>query len=244
MNQLSHARRCLTRPPASGLTGTKITVITAATAIPAARTPHARRLGPGTSLSHRYRPPLTAPSRPARHVDLVAAPDHLYLHQPGHGHRRPADRNDADMTSTPPSGHKPARRRAAVAVLIAAAALGTAAIPAFAARATYISPGNYLDLVIGRGWTEAAYQHWLTATVIAALLPPPPCSQGPLGAKPEPQPQPNPAPGRTTAAHQGPEVNRTNRAATSTPDMSAPGTLDGRLESGRIGRRRATGGGG
>ena len=60
------------------------------------------------------------------------------------------------MTSTPPSGHKPARRRAAVAVLIAAAALGTAAIPAFAARATYISPGNYLDLVIGRGWTEAA----------------------------------------------------------------------------------------
>jgi len=109
------------------------------------------------------------------------------------------------MTSTPPRGHKPARRRAAVAVLITAAALGTAAIPAFAARATRISPGNYLDFVIGRGWTEAAYQHWLATTLIAALLPPPPCrSQGPPGAKPEPQPQPNSAPGRTTAAHQGP----------------------------------------
>ena len=120
------------------------------------------------------------------------------------------------MTSTSPRGHKPARRRAAVEVLIAAtaaAALGTAAIPAFAARATHISPGNYLDSVIGRGWTEAAYQHWLTTTLTTALLPPPPCrSQGPPGAKPEPQPQPNPAPGQTTAAHQGPEVNQTNRA--------------------------------
>lgn len=112
------------------------------------------------------------------------------------------------MTSTPPRAHKPVRRRAAVAALIAAAAtavLGTAAMPAFAARATHISPGNYLNFVIGRGWTEAAYQHWLATTLIAALLPPPPCrSQGPPGAKPEPQPQPNPAPGRTTAAHQGP----------------------------------------
>ena len=63
------------------------------------------------------------------------------------------------MTSTPPRGHKPALRRVAVEVLIAAAAaaaLGTAALPAFAARATHISPGNYLDFVIGRGWTEAA----------------------------------------------------------------------------------------
>jgi hypothetical protein len=111
------------------------------------------------------------------------------------------------MTSTPPSGHKPARRRAAVAVLVVAttnAALGIAAIPAFSARATHISPGNYLDLVISRGWTEAAYQHWLATTLTAAFLPPPPRrSQGPPGAKPEPQPQPNPAPGQTTAAHQG-----------------------------------------
>ena len=39
MNQLSHTRRCLTHvhtPLASGLTGTKITLITVATAIPAA----------------------------------------------------------------------------------------------------------------------------------------------------------------------------------------------------------------
>jgi hypothetical protein len=41
MNQLSHARGCLTPPTftpplASGLTGTKITLITVATAIPAA----------------------------------------------------------------------------------------------------------------------------------------------------------------------------------------------------------------
>ena len=110
------------------------------------------------------------------------------------------------MTSTPPRGHKPARRRGAVEVLIAAtaaAALGTTAIPAFAARATHISPGNYLDFVIGRGWTEAAYQHWLTTTLTAALLPPLPYrSQGPPGAKPEPQPQPNPAPGRTTIKDQ------------------------------------------
>jgi hypothetical protein len=105
--------------------------------------------------------------------------------------------------STAPRGHKPARRRAAAAMLIATAALGTAAIPAFAARATHISPGNYLDLVIGPDWTEAAYQHWLATTLIAALLPPPPShSQSPPSAKPEPQPQPNPAPGRTTAAHQ------------------------------------------
>lgn len=138
------------------------------------------------------------------------APDHLYLHQPEHGHHRPANSTDIDMTSTSPSGHKPARHRAAVEVLIAAtaaAAFGTAATPAFAARATHISPGNYyLDFVIGRGWTEAAYRHWLTTTLTAALLPPPPCrSQGPPGARPEPQPQPNPAPGRTTAARQGPE---------------------------------------
>ncbi len=127
------------------------------------------------------------------------------------------------MASTPPRGHKPAWRRAAVAVLIAAAAivtLGTAAIPAVAARATHISRGIYLDFVIGRSWTEAAYQHWLAITLSAALLPPLRCrSQGPPGAKPEPQPQPqpNPAPGRATAAHQGPEVKRTNRAATFTP---------------------------
>lgn len=110
------------------------------------------------------------------------------------------------MTSAPPSGHKPARRRAAVAVLIVAAtnaALGTA-IPAFAARATDMSPGTYLDLVISPGRTEAAYQHWLATTLIAALLPPPPRrSQNSPRAKPEPQPQPNPAPGQTTAAHQG-----------------------------------------
>jgi len=106
------------------------------------------------------------------------------------------------MASTPPRGHKPAWRRAAVAVLIAAAAIvtvGTAAIPAIAARATHISRGIYLDFVIGRSWTEAAYQHWLATTLTAAFLPPPPRrSQGPPRAKPEPQPQPNPAPGRAT----------------------------------------------
>jgi len=36
----------------------------------------------------------------------------------------------------------------------------------------HISPGSYLDLVIHRGWTQTAYQHWLAATLTAALLPP------------------------------------------------------------------------
>jgi hypothetical protein len=48
--------------------------------------------------------------------------------------------------------------RAAAAVLIVATintAPGIAAIPAFAARATHISPDNYLDLVTSRGWAEA-----------------------------------------------------------------------------------------
>ncbi len=85
----------------------------------------------------------------------------------------------------------------------------------------HISPGNYLDLVIRRGWTQTAYQQWLATTLTAALLPPQPGrSQGAPGTKPEPQAQPGLAPGRDNRPHQEPEVNRTNPAATSKPNGS------------------------
>jgi AcrR family transcriptional regulator len=63
----------------------------------------------------------------------------------------------------------------------------------------HISPGSYLDLVIHRGWTPTAYQHWLAATLTAALLPPPAApSPRPGPTKPEQQAQPGPAPPRAT----------------------------------------------
>jgi len=50
----------------------------------------------------------------------------------------------------------------------------------------HISPGNYLGLVIQRGWTRAAYQHWLARTLTAALLPPAACpDQRPPRAGPQ-----------------------------------------------------------
>jgi AcrR family transcriptional regulator len=50
----------------------------------------------------------------------------------------------------------------------------------------HISPGNYLGLVIQRGWTRAAYQHWLARTLTAALLPPATCpDQRPPRAGPQ-----------------------------------------------------------
>ena len=52
----------------------------------------------------------------------------------------------------------------------------------------------------GRITTLAHHHPYRSASATPAV----PLS-GPPGARPEPQPQPNPAPGRTTAAHQGPE---------------------------------------
>jgi AcrR family transcriptional regulator len=36
----------------------------------------------------------------------------------------------------------------------------------------HMDPGNYRALTAERGWTQAAYQQWLTDTLTAALLPP------------------------------------------------------------------------
>src|SRR5271166_3280844 len=50
----------------------------------------------------------------------------------------------------------------------------------------HISPGNYLDLVIQRGWTQGAYQRWLARTLTAALLAPATCpGQRPPHAGPQ-----------------------------------------------------------
>lgn len=50
----------------------------------------------------------------------------------------------------------------------------------------HISPGNYLNLVIQRGWTQGAYQRWLARTLTAALLPPATCpGQRPPRAEPQ-----------------------------------------------------------
>lgn len=50
----------------------------------------------------------------------------------------------------------------------------------------HISPGNYLNLVFQRGWTQGAYQRWLAHTLTAALLPPATCpGQRPPRAEPQ-----------------------------------------------------------
>src|SRR5690349_17617605 len=60
------------------------------------------------------------------------AAHHTHPHQPGHGNHRPATRKGTAMTSTPPTSHKPARRRPKTA-LLATAAIALATVPAFAA---------------------------------------------------------------------------------------------------------------
>jgi hypothetical protein len=247
MNQLSHARRCLTRPPphppASGLAGTKITVITAATAIPAARTPHARRLGPGTSLPHRYRPPLTpSPPRRARGPSCrprspVSPPARA---RPSPTREQERRRHDQHTIQRPQASPAPGRRRGAHRRRRAR----NCCHPGFRCQAHLHQPGQLPRLGyrprLDRGHIPALAHRdrYRSASAAPAVL------SGPAWRK-----------AGTAAAAQprsGPDNRRSSRTR-SEPDQSrrhkhtrhvGPRDLGRPAQPGRIGRRRATGGGG
>ena len=249
MNQLSHARRCLTRPPPhpTGERPDRHEDHRHYRRHRHPRRPHSSRSPPRPGhLAATPLPPTPNPQPPrqargpsCRPRSPVSPPARA---RPSPTRKQERRRHDQHTTQRPQASPAPGRRRGAHRRR--ARCLGTAAIPAFAARATYISPGNYLDFVIGRGWTEAAYQHWLTATAYRSASATPAVLSGPAWRK-----------AGTAAAAQprsGPDNRRSSRTR-SEPDQSrrhkhtrhvGPRDLGRPAQSGRIGRPRATGGGG